>query len=61
MKGGWSHRLTNVAMKPARLVEIDVRNNIAPERALCGLAASACTDSRFGRTEEGAYTNDTLW
>ena len=36
MKGGWSHRLTNVAMKTARPVEIEVRNNIAAERALCG-------------------------
>jgi len=24
MKGGWSHRLTNVAMKTARPVEIEV-------------------------------------
>jgi len=61
MKGGWPHRLTNLADATARLVEIDVRNNIAPERALCGLAASPCTDGQFGKSEEGTYTRSTLF
>jgi hypothetical protein len=61
MKGGWPHRLTNLANATARLVEIDVQNNIAPERALCGLAAIPCTDGRFGKTEEGTYIKSTLF
>ena len=61
MKGGWSHRLNNVASDPAILLEIDVQNGIAPERALCGLAASPCTDGRFGKTIEGTYTMSTLF
>src|SRR5215475_610340 len=61
MKGGWPHRLTNVSDKTARLLEIEVQNNIAPERALCGLAASPCSDGRFGKTEEGTYSNSTLF
>ena len=61
MKGGWSHRLTNLADTPASLLEIDVQNGIAPERALCGLAASPCTDGRFGKTAEGTYTTSTLF
>jgi len=61
MKGAWPHRLTNLANATARLVEIDVQNNIAPERALSGLAASPCTDGRFGKTEEGTYTKSTLF
>ena len=61
MKGGWSHRLTNLADAPAQLLEIEVQNGIAPERAFCGLAASPCTDSRFGRTEEGTYATSILF
>ena len=61
MKGGWSHRLTNLADAPAQLLEIDVQNGIAPERALCGLAASPCTDARFGKNDEGAYATSTLF
>jgi quercetin dioxygenase-like cupin family protein len=61
MKGGWTHRLTNLANDAAWLLEIDVETNILPERALCGLAASPCTDGRFGKTEEGTYTKSTLF
>jgi len=61
MKGGWSHRLTNLADAPAQLLEIDVQNGIAPERALCGLAASPCTGAQFGKTDEGTYATSTLF
>jgi quercetin dioxygenase-like cupin family protein len=58
---GWPHRLTNVSDKTARLLEIEVQYNIAPERALCGLAASPRTDDRFGKTEERTYSSSTLF
>ena len=61
MKGGWAHRLTNDSDNPARLIEIDVQPNIAPERASCGLAASPCTDGQFGKTKEGSYATSTLF
>jgi quercetin dioxygenase-like cupin family protein len=61
IKGGWSHRLTNFADTTAKLIEIDVLSGIAPERALCGLGASSCTDGRFGKTTEGTYTKSTLF
>lgn len=61
MKGGWPHRLTNLANDTATLLEIDVQPSIAPERALCGLAAIPCTDGRFGKTEDGTYTTSTLF
>jgi quercetin dioxygenase-like cupin family protein len=61
IKGGWSHRLTNLSDTTAKLVEIDVLNGIAPERALCGLGASSCSDGRFGKTTEGTYTTSTLF
>ena len=56
IKGGWSHRLTNLSDTTAKLIEIDVLNGIAPERALCGLGVSSCFDGRFGKTTEGSYT-----
>lgn len=61
IKGGWSHRLTNLSDTTAKLVEIDVLSGIAPERARCGLGANSCSDGRFGKTTEGAYTASTLF
>lgn len=61
IKGGWSHRLTNLSDTTAKLVEIDVLSGIAPERALCGLGANSCSDRRFGKTTEGSYTQSTLF
>ena len=61
MKGGWPHRLKNLGANAARLIEIDVQTNIAPERALCGLAATSCTDGQFGKTNEGSYATSTLF
>jgi quercetin dioxygenase-like cupin family protein len=61
MKGGWAHRLSNRADVEARLLEIDVQPNIAPERASCGLAASQCTDGHFGNNGRGSYSVATLF
>lgn len=61
IKGGWTHRLTNLSDTTAKLVEIDVLNGISPERALCGLGASSCTDGRFGKTTGGTYSKSTLF
>jgi len=61
MKGGWTHRLTNLGDRSARLIEVDVEHNIRPEHASCGLAATPCTDGRFGKTEEGTYSTTTLF
>jgi hypothetical protein len=61
IKGGWSHRLTNLSDTTAKLIEIDVLSGIAPERALCGLGASSRSDGRFGKTTEGTYTQSTLF
>lgn len=61
IKGGWSHRLTNLSDTAANRVEIEVLNGITPERTLCGLGASSCSDGRFGKTTEGTYTTNTLF
>jgi hypothetical protein len=61
MKGGWSHRLTNVGDTTARLLQVEVRSEIRPEHALCGLAARPCNDVRFGKTQEGRYSTSTLF
>jgi quercetin dioxygenase-like cupin family protein len=61
IKGGWTHRLTNLSDTTARLIEIDVLDGISLEHALCGLGASSCTDGRFGKTTEGTYIKSTLF
>jgi hypothetical protein len=61
MKGGWSHRLTNVGETAANLLQVEVRSEILPEHALCGLAARPCNDGQFGKTQEGTYSTSTLF
>lgn len=61
INGGWAHRVSNLDDTGALLVEIDVAGGIKPGHAACGLAASECTDGRFGRTDEGTYSQSTLF
>src|SRR5256885_11731524 len=61
LKGGWPHRIANKADGPARFLELEIMQDIAPERAICGLGASACTDGKFGKTDEGSYSRSTLF
>jgi hypothetical protein len=61
MKGGWSHRLTNVGDTAAKLLQVEVRTEIRPEHALCGLAARPCNDGQFGKTQAGTYATSTLF
>ena len=61
MKGGWSHRFTNVGDTTAELLQVEARSEIRPEHALCGLAARPCDDGLFGKTQEGTYSTSTLF
>jgi len=60
IKGGASHRITNLSDSPLQLVEMEVRE-IHPERPLCGLGGRACSDGIFGRNEDGSYSQSTLF
>jgi mannose-6-phosphate isomerase-like protein (cupin superfamily) len=61
MKGGWTHRITNLGDAPLRFIEVDVRPTIDPAHPICGLAGTACSDGRFGKTDQGSYTFSTLF
>jgi quercetin dioxygenase-like cupin family protein/mannose-6-phosphate isomerase-like protein (cupin superfamily) len=61
LKGGSSHRITNLADTALRLIELEVAQEIHPERPLCGLGGRACSDFRFGKSETGMYTQSTLF
>ena len=61
LQGGWPHRIVNKGDAPAHFLELEVMKDIAPEHAVCGLGASACTDGKFGKTDEGSYTRSTLF
>lgn len=61
VNGGWAHRVSNLDDAGAVLIEIDVQGGIRPDHATCGLAASECSDGRFGKTDEGTYSRSTLF
>ena len=61
IKGGASHRITNLSDSPLQLVEMEVMHEIHPERPVCGLGGRACSDGIFGRNEDGSYSQSTLF
>src|SRR5947208_736660 len=61
IKGGASHRITNLSDSPLQLVEMEVMREIHPERPVCGLGGRACSDGIFGRNEDGSYSQSTLF
>ncbi len=61
IKGGASHRITNLSDTPLQLVEMEVMREIHPERPVCGLGGRACSDGIFGRNEDGSYSQSTLF
>jgi hypothetical protein len=61
LKGGASHRITNLSGSPLHLVEMEVMGEVHPERPICGLGGHACTEGIFGRNEAGSYNQSTLF
>src|SRR5437899_10593805 len=61
IKGGASHRITNLSDTPLQLVEMEVMRKIHPERPVCVLGGRACSDGIFGRNEDGSYSQSTLF
>jgi hypothetical protein len=61
LKGHWPHRVHNRSQHALHLVEIEVARGIAPERAVCGLNAPSCRESRFAYNDHDRYTAGTLF
>lgn len=61
LKGHWPHRVHNKSQRALHLVEIEVARGIVPERAVCGLNAPSCRESRFAYNEHDRYTTGTLF
>lgn len=61
LKGGWSHTLRSHSGQPSSWVLLELRSSLAPEKALCGLAAANCTQFRFGKTDQGEYDESLLF
>jgi hypothetical protein len=61
LKGGWPHTLRSHSGQPSSWVLLELRSPLAPEKAVCGLAAARCTQFRFGKTDEGEYDESLLF
>jgi quercetin dioxygenase-like cupin family protein len=59
--GHWPHRIVNKSQQTAHIVEIEAKKGIAPERAICGLAAKSCTGSRFAFNDQTNYVESPLF
>jgi len=53
IKGGASHRITNLSENSLHLVEMEIMRGIHPERPLCGLGGHACTGRNFWPERRG--------
>ena len=61
LKGRWPHQLANLSETHLHLLELEVLQEVHPDHPLCGLAGQECTDGRFGNSDEGRYTQSTLF
>jgi len=61
LKGGWAHEFINKSSDAIRVLEIDISRGIEPEHAVCGLGGPSCSGMRFGKTEQGSYTESVLF
>jgi len=61
IKGGWSHRLVNRSEKPAEVLLIEINQQIHPDHPTCGLNGSNCESVRFGKSDQGTYSESTLF
>jgi quercetin dioxygenase-like cupin family protein len=61
LKGRWPHRIANLSETPLHLLELEVLQEVHPDHPLCGLGGQECTDGRFGNSDEGRYTQNTLF
>jgi hypothetical protein len=61
LKGGWPHKLVNKSHETAQLIAVEVSPNLAPQSAICGLAAQSCQEVRFGKTSQGEYEQAELF
>ena len=43
------------------MLELEVLQEVHPDHPLCGLGGQECTDGRFGNSDEGRYTQNTLF
>ena len=61
LKGGWTHEIINKSSDAIRVLEIDISRGIEPGHAVCGLGGPSCSGMRFGKTEQGSYTESVLF
>jgi quercetin dioxygenase-like cupin family protein len=61
LKGRWPHQIANLSETFLHLLELEVLRDVHPDHPLCGLGGKECTDGRFGNSDEGRYTQNTLF
>jgi quercetin dioxygenase-like cupin family protein len=61
LKGHWPHQIANLSETSLRLLEMEVLQEVHPDHPLCGLGGRECTDGRFGNSDGGSYTQNTLF
>jgi hypothetical protein len=61
LQGGWQHKLVNKSHEAAQLIAVEVSHNLAPQSAICGLAAQSCQEVRFGKSSQGEYEQAELF
>lgn len=61
LQGGWPHTIKNQSQQTARLITVEVVQNISAKTARCGLAAKNCYQTRFGKSAQGEYQQALLF
>src|ERR1044071_6886611 len=60
-KGGWPHQLRSKSDTPTTWIVLELMRELHPERASCGLAGPGCSQFKFGKTEQGEYSESLLF
>ncbi len=60
-KGGWSHQLRSKSDTPTSWIVLELAHPLHPERATCGLAGPGCSQFRFGKSDQGEYSESLLF
>jgi len=60
-KGGWPHQLRSKSDLPTRWIVLELTRELRPERAACGLGGPGCSQFKFGKTDQGEYSESLLF
>jgi hypothetical protein len=60
-KGGWPHQLRSKSDTATTWIVLELIHALNPERASCGLGGAGCSQFKFGKTDQGEYSESLLF